>query len=65
MLTTSEAARQLSRSRPLRSGTCDECGKPYQARDQRRRYCGKTCVVRAWRRKHREQQRTADQSSTI
>jgi predicted nucleic acid-binding Zn ribbon protein len=41
------SARALSLSRPLRDFACAECGKAFQARDTRARYCSDRCKQRA------------------
>jgi hypothetical protein len=56
--TLSEAARILASQRHRQLGTCEECGKPFEA-TSRRRYCSGTCNMRAWRRHQRTEQPAA------
>ncbi len=48
-----EAARLLSARRPIRTQTCQWCGKPFGAREAAR-YCSQRCRSAAWKSSHQE-----------
>ena len=57
MVTTTEAARVLAAQRKVTLRQCVVCGKEMEG-TSRKKYCGNTCMVRAYR--ERKQQAQSD-----